>query len=85
MDKVGIEVDLKAYKAFIPHTKIPNNYIFNDSFQSFINQDNPEQQIKKNSIIIFRVKNINIRKFHQKNIINLIGDIKEDYLGIVNN
>ncbi len=61
IEKVGIEVKVGACKAFIPHTKIPNDFRYSEEQGAFIAEDDPGMMIKQDSIIRFKVENVSIK------------------------
>ena len=60
VEKVGIEVRVGACKAFIPHTKIPNDMKYTED-GTFSSEDDPSLVIKQDSIIRFKVENVSIK------------------------
>lgn len=60
VERVGIEVKVGACKAFIPHTKIPNDMKYTED-GTFSSEDDPSLVIKQDSIIRFKVENVSIK------------------------
>ena len=85
VEKVGIEVKVGACKAFIPHTRIPNDIKYSEEAQAFKSDDDPTQVIGKDSIIRFKVENVSVKGQEGSSILSVIGTIAEDFLGLVNN
>ena len=83
LERVGIEVKVGAVKAFIPHTKIPNEMKFSEEQTSFISEDDPTQLIKKDTVIRFKVENVSIKGQEGAAILHVIGNVADDYLGIL--
>jgi len=83
LERVGIEVKVGAVKAFIPHTKIPNSYKYDENQVAFIEDETPYQVIKKDCLVRFKVENVSIKGQEGAASLNVIGNISDDYLGIL--
>ena len=83
LEKVGIEVQVGSVKAFVPHTKIPQELRFSEERNSFYSEVDPSQVLRKDSLVRFKVENVTVKGHEGANHLNVIGSIFEDYLGVV--
>lgn len=84
VEKVGIEVRVGACKAFIPHTKIPNDIKYSEEAQAFKSDEEATLVIAKDSIVRFKVENVSVKGQEGTSTLSVIGTIAEDFLGLVN-
>lgn len=61
VEQFGIEVEVGACVAFIPHTKIPSDLKYNEQINAFVSEEDPNSIIKKDELLRFKVENVSIK------------------------
>ena len=83
IEKVGIEIRVGSVKAFIPHTKIPEELRFSQERGEFCSEVELGQVLRKGSFVRFKVENVTVKGGEGAMGLNVIGCISDHYLGMV--
>ena len=84
IERVGIELGVGPVQVIIPHTKMPSNLIYNEQSNSFVFKNNELKTVNMGDLVRFKIEHLSIKGGVGKNVINVIGTIDQDYLGLVN-
>ena len=82
VDRIGISLSVGSINCFVPHTQIPMEMKFSEEHNKFISEEDPSLEIKPNTILRFKVMSVNVKGQEGNSIMQVIGTIAEDYLGV---